>query len=178
MKTCKQCKQEFEPRTTLQVVCGIKCAVKLSKDKREKKEKKQLQTFRNENKTIQKRIQEAQSAFNGYIRERDRFKPCACCGALESPQWDAGHYRSRGAASHLRFNTLNCWKCCVKCNRYLGGNYAEFRKFLVNQLGEERVLKLDNDNNPRKFDKAYLERLKKIFNKRARHLKKLRENNN
>ncbi len=60
------------------------------------------------------------------------------------------------------------WGQCKRCNRHLGGNYSEYRKELVNRIGLERVEKLENDNEPRKFTIAYLVRIKKIFNKRAR----------
>jgi hypothetical protein len=97
------------------------------------------------------------------------------CGAVSSPQWDAGHYRSRGAASHLRFNLLNTQKQCNKCNRFLSGNIVEYRKELLNRIGEERLERLENDNEPRKFDREYLERVKKIFRKRTRIYKKIRK---
>lgn len=177
MKTCKVCKTKFNAYNSLQVACSPKCAVSLAKDKRHKKEKKELADFRNDNKTVRKRIEEAQAAFNGYIRERDRNKPCVSCGATESPQWDSGHYRSRGAASHLRFNLLNTHKQCNKCNRFLSGNIVEYRKELLNRIGEERLEALEDDNKPRKFDRDYLERIKKIFAKRTRIYKKLSQNN-
>ncbi len=176
MKSCKICKTKFNQFNSLQVACSPKCALKVAEKKREKKEKQELSEFRNENKTIQKRIQEAQAAFNSYIRERDRYKPCVSCGATQSPQWDASHYKSRGAHPENRFNCLNCWKSCNKCNRFLSGNIVEYRKELINRIGLERVEKLENDNTPRKFNREYCERVKRIFNKRVRIIKKIREN--
>jgi hypothetical protein len=86
--------------------------------------------------------------------------------------FDAGHYRSRGSASHLRFNLLNIHKQCVKCNRFKSGNAVDYRIELIKRIGLENVEKLESDNKPRKFTIEYLKRLKKIFNKRARfHLK-------
>ena len=147
---------------------------KVEQDKN-KKQKQALKDFRNDNKTVRERVNEAQAAFNEYIRVRDRDKPCVSCGAVSSPQWDAGHYRSRGAASHLRFNLLNTQKQCNKCNRFLSGNIVEYRKELLNRIGEERLERLENDNEPRKFDREYLERVKKIFRKRTRIYKKIRK---
>lgn len=124
-------------------------------------------------KTASDYIKEAQVAFNSYIRIRDKHKPCISCGCLPGDMvrggtFDAGHYRSRGSASHLRYNTLNCFGQCKKCNRYLSGNVVEYRKGLIARIGAERVEELEMDNNPRKLTIDYLKRVKKIFNYRKR----------
>jgi hypothetical protein len=124
-------------------------------------------------KTASDYIKEAQVAFNSYIRIRDKHKQCISCGCLPGDtvrggKFDAGHYRSRGSASHLRYHLLNCHSQCVKCNRYLSGNVVEYRKGLIARIGAERVEKLEMDNNPRKLTIDYLKRVKKIFNYRKR----------
>ena len=118
-------------------------------------------------------IKEAQVAFNSYIRVRDKNKQCISCGCLpgdtvQGGKFDAGHYRSRGSASHLRYHLLNCHSQCVKCNRYLSGNVVEYRKGLIARIGAERVEQIEMGNNPRKFTIDYLKRVKKIFNYRKR----------
>ena len=121
-------------------------------------------------------IKEAQAAVNKYIRLRDRNKPCVSCGCELSNNYggttDCGHYRSRGSASHLRFNLLNMAAQCSRCNRYLSGNVVEYRIELIKRIGIDNVNKLESDNEPRKFTVEYLERVKKIFNKRARFYEK------
>jgi len=87
---------------------------------------------------------------------------------------DAGHYRSRGSASHLRFNTLNIHAQCVRCNRYESGSAISYRLGLMDKIGEDLVLALESDNTPRKFTIEYLQRCTAIFRKRLRHLKKIR----
>ncbi len=124
-------------------------------------------------KTASDYIKEAQVAFNSYIRVRDKHKPCISCGCLpgdtvQGGKFDAGHYRSRGSASHLRYYLLNCHSQCVKCNRYLSGNVVEYRKGLIARIGAERVEQIEMGNNPRKFTIDYLKRVKKIFNYRKR----------
>jgi len=124
-------------------------------------------------KTASDYVKEAQTAFNAYIRARDKGKPCISCGCpqgdpVQGGKFDAGHYRSRGSAGHLRFNTINCWAQCVKCNRYLSGNVVEYRKGLVQRVGLERVCQLENDNSQLKFTIEYLKRVKKIFNYRRK----------
>jgi len=124
-------------------------------------------------KTASDYIKEAQVAFNSYIRVRDKNKQCISCGCLpgdtvQGGKFDAGHYRSRGSASHLRYHLFNCHSQCVKCNRYLSGNVVEYRKGLIARIGAERVEQIEMGNNPRKFTIDYLKRVKKIFNYRKR----------
>ncbi|HFZ1094901.1 TPA: recombination protein NinG [Klebsiella oxytoca] len=125
---------------------------------------------------------EAQSAFNRYIRIRDEGKPCVSCGNpligksnyLTGSAIDASHYRSRGAASHLKFNVFNVHSACTRCNRQLSGNAVEYRIRLIDRIGLERVERLEADNEPRRFDIPYLQRIKSIFTRRARALEKRR----
>jgi hypothetical protein len=117
-------------------------------------------------------MKEAQAAFNKYVRLRDVHKPCISCGTpLQSESlgggFDAGHYRSRGAAGHLRFNLLNVHGQCKRCNRYLSGNVAEYRIGLVSRIGQNMIDKLESDNEQKTFDVEYLIRIKRIFTKRA-----------
>lgn len=171
-KKCKVCKQHFPVFNSLAKVCGPTCALKLVRIAKEKELRRKKTEFRRSNRPTSFWIAEAQKAVNLFIRKRDEHLPCISCGARTSPQWDAGHYRSRGAASHLRFNVFNIHKQCVKCNRYGGGNYSEYRKGLIKKIGVERVEKLESDNSPRKMDREYCERVRKIFNKRIKQLEK------
>lgn len=132
-------------------------------------------------KTRPQLVEEAEAAVRAYIRVRDHGKPCISCGALPNndglitgSKIDAGHYRSKGAAKHLRFNLYNIHAQCVRCNRDLSGNGVEYRKGLIERIGLDKVERLELDNTVRRWDKEYLRRLKKVFNKRTRHLKKLR----
>lgn len=126
---------------------------------------------------------EAQSAFNRYIRIRDEGKECVSCGSplmgksnyLTGSAIDASHYRSRGAASHLKFNVFNVHSACTRCNRQLSGNAVEYRIHLIERIGLERVERLESDNEPRRFDIAYLKRMKSIFSCRANALIKRRQ---
>ena len=173
MKKCRICKAKFEPFNSLAVACSPKCALVLVEQKKAKKHKKELAEFRKGDKSLAKLRAEAQKEVNAYIRPRDESKPCISCGSL-SRDVDAGHYRSRGAAKHLAFNCFNIHSQCKKCNRYLGGNYSEYRVRLIERIGLERVERLENDNQVRRFDRDYLIRIKQIFAKRQRHLKRIR----
>lgn len=186
---CKQCQIKVTKEASVIVLlkrfCSFECAAKFGKanipkgkEIRRKEQKKKDKVKLESMKTVGDYIKEAQVSVNRYIRARDYGKPCISCGIAYSNSYggkfDCGHYRSRGSASHLRFNLLNMAGQCVTCNRYNSGNVVEYRKGLVNKIGIEHVEALEHDNEPRKFTIEYLQRLKKIFNKRARWYEKRR----
>ena len=145
---------------------------------KEKYDRKRLRERKERLKSVNDYIKEAQVAVNSYIRARDSDKPCISCQVKTIHKlggtMDAGHYRSRGSAGHLRFNLLNIHSQCVTCNRWQSGNAVDYRINLIKKISIELVEKLESDNAPRKFTKEYLIRIKKIFNKRARRYKKRR----
>ena len=118
-------------------------------------------------------LRKAQMAFNLYIRVRDQNKPCICCarpleGDAIGGRYDCGHYRSVGSCNSLRFDTRNAHGQLKYCNNYLGGNVVEYRKGLIRRFGQQFVEDLENDTTTRKMTKDYLERIAKVFNKKAR----------
>lgn len=194
-KKCPICETEYTPRSSLQKVChDWHCALEFNKQrdaenaareirKQEKLQRDDLRQRRERLKGVAEWDKEAQAAFNRYIRWRDFGKDCAShdgplisnSNYLTGSAVDASHYRSRGAASHLRFNVFNVHSACTRCNRQLSGNAVEFRIRLIKRIGLERVERLEADNTPRKFDIDYLKRVKAIFTRRARHYEKLRK---
>ena len=100
----------------------------------------------------------AQKAFNAWVRERDKDQPCICCGrektqvnGLRAHGWDAGHYRSRGSAPHLRFHEDNCHRQLVYCNQFRAGNAVDYRLRLIERIGLERVEALEADQAARHY---------------------------
>lgn len=191
-RKCAHCREWFHPAREGQVVCSFECASAIGKKQTAKareaanaravkrqreseKEGRQRRSAKRESfKTKAQWDKEAQSAFNRYIRIRDEGKPCVSCGSpligksnyLTGSAIDASHYRSRGAASHLKFNVFNVHSACTRCNRQLSGNAVEYRIRLIERL--------EADNEPRRFDIPYLQRIKSIFTRRARALEKRR----
>lgn len=171
--------------------CGIECTTAYGREKglkakqketkqKVKKQKAQDRKTLEELKTLPKLIEEAQKEVNRYVRLRDRKKPCISCGRMPEQKMggsmDAGHYRSRASAGHLRFNLLGLNSQCVHCNRYLGGNYSEYRVGLIERIGIERVERLEQDNRVVKFTKDYVRRVRDIFRKRANWYQKRKGN--
>lgn len=154
-KACRQCSREFMPARPLQAVCGPLCAArKVRADKAQ--ERVTTKARREAIKTIPDRIKAAQHEFNAFIRARDNDKPCICCGQPLGDgdvggRFDAGHYRSTGSASHLRFDERNCHGQRKVCNRHGAGRAVDYRVGLVARIGREAVEALESDNAPHKW---------------------------
>ena len=122
---CVHCRQKFQPERPSQIVhaeCVEAWAISQSEKRMREEVKKaraaakveRVETRRRKEsiKTIPQLIKEAQHAFNAFIRARDQGQPCICCGKPLAiggvgGGFDAGHYRSTGSASHLRFHEDN-----------------------------------------------------------------------
>jgi hypothetical protein len=184
-KKCRSCKEyslvESGIKVPLGFFCSMDCVVEHGKKgaraSSDKRKRQTLTKLRAELKTASEWRTEAQTAFNAYVRYRDRDLPCISCDASGDHDglggyWDAGHYRSRGAAKHLSFHQHNCHKQCHKCNRYLSGNVVEYRIRLIKRIGLDRVEVLEHNNDTVKHDITYLRRIKQIFKAKLKLKKK------
>lgn len=151
-------------------------AVELKKHKAEEKKARAERKEKLERlKTRSQWLKEAQIAFNAYIRVRDQSQPCISCGARDREFWDAGHYRSVGAAPQLRFHEDNCHKQCIPCNQYRSGNAVEYRLALVARLGIERVAALESSNTPAKYSIEDAKRIKAEYKAKLKALRAANE---
>lgn len=181
-RKCKCCPEKFIPRTTTQTVCSPKCALQLAKQLSSRKQKQQEKAERaawNKRKADVKPLKHwedaTQRVVNDYIRERDRDLPCISCGTWVTVQWEAGHFRSRGAASHLRYNEDNIHKQCHRCNAELSSNAISYRAALVVKIGSERVEALENNNTPHRYTREELKSIRMHYRALMRELIKSRE---
>lgn len=180
-RLCKECKEYHDKEKMIKVPLGwfctfehaIKYANRKSEERKERDIKARHRKKKQELKSLTVLKREAQTSVNSYIRARDYGKPCISCGNLPGQKrggtMDAGHYRSVGAAPHLRYNLLNIHAQCVRCNRDLSGNTVEYRKRLIERIGIDKVEKIESDNEQKKYTREYLERLTKIFRRKARN---------
>lgn len=183
-KTCAMCCKPFMPARPLQRICSVRCATKLVKRKaqeREKAEREELKARKAAIKTIPALINEAQREFNKWVRTRDETQPCISCGApppdlsgLHAGR-DAGHYRSTGSASHLRFHEDNCHAQCVKCNQWGAGRAVDYRLGLVARIGVHRVENLELDNEPHKWTREELRGIAATYRAKLKALKATKE---
>lgn len=161
----------------------IKCATEYAQNRtRADKNKKISMDIAKRKKSLKTRsawTRDAQKVVNEYVRLRDMGKPCISCGSINNQpnMIDAGHYRSRGAAPHMRFYTLNIMAQCVRCNRNLSGNTIEMRKGMISRLGRDKVESIESMQFDSKPDIEYLKRLIKTIRRKIRIYKKLRKNN-
>lgn len=155
-KTCKArgCKNKFKPRNSFHNVCCTACAIEYQKQRIAKKATETRRETKKKLEAIQPIgywLKRAQAAFNAFIRERDKGKPCISCGEYITGKTDAGHYLSVGARRELRFHPSNCHAQCVRCNQHLSGNLICYRIGMNGRVGVEMVEYLENFNGIQKM---------------------------
>jgi hypothetical protein len=175
-KACAHCGNSFLPLRAMQQVCGPLCAArKVKKDRAEAKVA--LKARKAALKRIPDLIAEAQVEFNAFIRLRDADQPCICCGKPlgfgdVGGRYDAGHYRSTGSASHLRFDERNCHAQRKACNRYGAGRAVDYRAGLIGRIGLEAVEALEADNTPKKWQRDELIAIRAKYAQKRKELEK------
>lgn len=186
-RKCKACRAPFEPVRPMQAACCPECAIAVATAGRAKCEKVAATTDRRDTrakldklKTRGQHQADAQAAFNSFIRARDAGKPCICCGRTGAGQthggeWDAGHYRSRGSAPHLRFDERNVHAQLKQCNRYDSGNIVGYRMGLIDRIGLAAVEALESDQEPRRHSIDELQQIKKTYAAKACELLKAKK---
>ncbi|WP_063912518.1 recombination protein NinG [Pseudomonas sp. p21] len=188
LKKCKApgCGKPFKPTMTTQKVCSIACALAMSKDSKVQKvaakaitrqAREDLKARREKLKSRAEYAKEAQAAINRYVRLRDAHLGCISCSKPASwqGQWHCSHFRSVGAAPHLRFNLWNMNKSCSACNNFLSGNIMAYRPALIEKIGQAKVDWLECNSDVARHDIPYLRRVKAVFSKKARRLEKRQE---
>lgn len=177
MKKCKHCATPFTPVRPLQAVCSARCAGRYVKEQK-KAEAADTKARKAAMKRIPDLIREAQVVFNKWIRARDHDKPCISCGTpppdlsqLHAGR-DAGHYRSTGSASHLRFHEDNCHAQCVRCNQFGAGRAVDYRIGLVGRIGVGRVEALESMSTPHKWQRDELTQIKATYTQKLKDLKR------
>ena len=177
-----ECRASFVPQRLGQRVCSPACAIidaPNNQANQEKARKSLAQVERREIKARKEKLKsradhakEAQAVINRYVRLRDAHLGCISCDkpASWSGQWHCSHFRSVGAAAHLRFNLWNMNKSCSQCNAHLSGNIMVYRPRLVEKIGAEKVEWLECNQELARHEIPYLKRLKAVFAKKCRRL--------
>lgn len=172
-RKCKHC-AEYKPaesgvKTPVAWFCSHVCAIEFAREKSvkaaarqaakrkadnskvERLAKSELRQRKMEVKPIGYWMKRAQSAFNAWVRERDRDQPCISCGRHHQGQNHAGHYRPAGSNPELRFEPDNCHLQCAPCNSHLSGNLTAYRPALIAKIGLERVEWLEGPHEPKRY---------------------------
>jgi hypothetical protein len=185
-KTCAKakggCGEKFTPARDMQSACGWECGKRMGELANAKKAAKAAAEDKRETrakleamKKYGELVAEVQTAFNLFIRRRDKDKPCICCGQpLGDPKFggafDAGHYLSRGSAPNLRFDETNVNAQRKGCNRPGGTTRAQFRAGMVGRHGLAAVEALEADQAPRKHTKDELRAMRAEYRAKAKQL--------
>lgn len=121
-------------------------------------------------------IRKLDEEFSRRIRERDMtersmmYGPsgncCTCNAPITYATSDCGHYLGRQYWA-TRWHPMNCAAQCRKCNRFNEGMKAQFRVYLVNKYGEEKINLMEATHKLGRKPTAFLmeqimERIKEI----------------
>lgn len=152
MSKCKNCKKDYERKRFNQLVCSYECSIEYSK---QLNKSKKANDWQKEKKVLKEKLMTksdylniCQKVFNTYIRTRDKGKPCISCDKfLKDNDVNASHFFSVGSSPNLRFNEDNVHSSCIRCNKELHGNIAEYSLRLPKRIGIENFNKLFENIN-------------------------------
>ncbi|EMH0135178.1 TPA: recombination protein NinG [Proteus mirabilis] len=188
-RRCKICREWFIPKQSFQNWCSPEHGFELSeqrrnkdrekalaklkkeKQKKEREEKDKLKSRKLAVKPLSYFTKQAQTAFNAFIRERDKDEPCISCGRFHEGQYHAGHYRTTGANPELRFDEDNCHKQCAPCNNHLSGNIENYTPRLIEKIGQERFDRLMGSHKLPKWKREDYERIRDHYRAKLKELK-------
>lgn len=145
-----------------------------------KVERAETRRRKEQDKDVRDLIKEADKAFAAFIRARDRQAGFPCISSGRPLDWasgnqvDAGHYRSRGAASHLRYHPDNCHAQSKRENRFRAGNAVEYRIRLIARIGLARVEALESDNAVKKWTREELIAIRDTYRQKLKQLTELK----
>ena len=139
---CKNCKDKFEPIRFNHKYCLKDECIKAFVEEVKTRQWKETKTrMKNDLKTTQDWLKEAQTIFNKYIRLRDTGLWCVSCN-LPPKKKNAGHYFSSGGHSNVRFDEDNVHLQCEACNTFLSGNLLQYQIGIQKKIGAQKLLEL------------------------------------
>ncbi len=172
MPRCISCKQKFIAKYRFQKYCMVndECIKHFAEQTKLKAWNERKKTAKEDLKSLQDYILDAQKVFNKYIRLRDKGKNCISCDKKALKE-NAGHMYSAGGHYNVRFDENNVHLQCEYCNTFLHGNLLKYRENLVKKIGYEAFEKLTVDSQiTRKFT---IEELKQIIEHYKNKLKNI-----
>lgn len=172
----KTCRQPFVPRSMTHKACGPECAEIIGRAEAEKKalraaleDRKKTRAQLRALEPLQKFLQRAQDAVNRYVRARDYRQGCISCDLPHDwdGQWHASHLRTVKTGSAVRFNLWNIHRGCWICNKLYSGRVDAYRPKVTERIGAGKVDWLYTQNQVMDYSREYLERMARVFNKKA-----------
>lgn len=158
---CKNCKDKFEPiRFNHKFCLKDECIKAFVEEVKVKQWKETKIKMKNDLKTTQDWLKEAQTIFNKYVRLRDMGLVCVSCQQPPKKK-NCGHYFSQGGHSNVRFDEDNCHLQCEHCNTFLSGNLLNYQIGIQKRIGAQKLLELQERAHLTK--KWSIEELKQII---------------
>ena len=166
MPKCKVCKKACAPSGVV-TLCSYECAHALSmkadasvKAKKVRAAKDYARDYKRETKARKEKAKtraewykDLQKEVNYYAKHiLYRGHPCYTCGKLQqhtdsAQAFHAGHYRSVGACSSLRFEPRNLRIQCFSCNCANSGARKEYRDAIYLECGSAELEWLDGNSH-------------------------------
>lgn len=160
-RKCKFCKEQFTPVRMVQPFClKDECVKQWVESVKQKQWVKRKNQIKDELSSANDYLKIAQRLVNKYVRNRDG-KFCISCNKSVNGKVDAGHFFSVGNYPSVRFDLRNISSQCIRCNQYNGGSLPEYRKYLIEKIGQEEFEELESiARNPKTYT---IEELKEII---------------
>ena len=134
---CKHCKQPFTKMQPLQVACSYSCAIELAKPIAKKViEKKWTQRKKEYKESKTDYFDLLQKEINKIARYIDHDQLCISCQKIPKKK-NGCHFKSVGGHENIRYNLLNIYLGCERCNKELGGNVHGYDDGLILVFGKE-----------------------------------------
>ena len=156
-RKCKSCGNSIRDYVVVNnsAFCSIEVAVKYGYENRNKgakivhKEQKKKDAVRKKKLITRSQwFDKKQKLVNQYVREvKEADQPCCTCNQFKD-SYDCGHYKAvgRGGADRRRFTLMNLHRQCRHCNSFNGGKPVEYRAYLIERYGIDKVLWLEDES--------------------------------
>jgi hypothetical protein len=172
-KKCRVCETLFNPFRSTQVVCNYHCAQLYADELNKKKELKDWKIKKAKMKedlmSLSDWLKIAQTHFNTYIRQRDKYQLCISCQKPPLKK-NAGHFFNANNHYSVRFDERNVHLQCEHCNTFLSGNLIPYRENLIKKIGVQEFEDLSKiANETRKFN---IQEVKELINIYKNKIKK------
>lgn len=163
-KKCSVCKKDIlrpestfrwsEIRGSKHSICSKECGIIQRSISRKGLVRSPLWSMRN-----------ADKLFSDYIRQRDNWTCRICGGKFEEKDINLhnSHYYGRSKMS-TRFDQDNCVALCFKCHQRVEKNKkGEYKEYMVQWLGEERLQLLEDKSKMLVNEKQAIENIMQFF---------------
>ena len=139
-KTCKNCKERFQPeRDMIEPLCSVECVLEWRRKLRDKNWKKERAVLKitTHSKEYKKALQDEINKLSRLIDSKFGNITCIDCNKNFGKQIDAAHYHSRGANSSLKYHLDNLHSARSECNQWSDSHKSGYKLGLMERYGKQ-----------------------------------------